>query len=1051
MAGFVAFLTAYQVYAFFLAHIDGLPPLPESYFPRADDSPIGPITPVHNRVDQLLQLAFGGDEKIMACPIKLDVRSRGLVVASEQFVVEEDGTVRLTPCNLAIFGKDHAKDTIPEINTVRSREAYLTFDRPVSNITEIGSRKIVACKLVNDVQFVNNRRTLQRDDDLCIITPGPVYYQESLNRIWTNSWVDLKDLQSKPDPTTTHGTGMDLYLATDSAPVQGQPGRKRARSDKVSGVERVVLRSDVEMHLYSDSSSGFMNSGKTPPAPKPGEKSKPVETPKKAHIVIKTLGPFRYDATKDFAEFDISSKPSPYFPNRVTVTRQIDPSKLDELDCDRLELQFHKKDAKAAADTPKPAPGDQSVDLEIETAHAVTLVAGSQVTLKSDEEELVAFGHELVYDARTRQTVLRGRPDMVAMKAGNEIYARELVMISSDKTAPAAKDSQQATAKGPGRLAMLDKSSGQRTLHARWKDELLFGKDGPFDLLTLNGDAAFEDKEHGQQLAADRLKVWLQPSEKTTTGESQKRAPDHIEANGNVNAVSPDMRIHDTEHLIIRFKDAKPVAVALATPAVDAPTQLPDAGPAKALPPAAPMPSAAPTATPPPTALPPANPPTAAASDKDKDKDKGKPKKPIDLRARSVQATVLRTGEKNDLDKLWCEGNVDVHQEPANEDDKGVDIRGQTLQLTKQTEGNILVVTGDLAYVQLNKIAIIGPEVNIDQVANKAWVNGIGSMKMPTTTTLEGQKLEQPKELTVHWNKAMFFNGKCAEFHGGVQTEQDAARLACQEMQVYLDRIVSLREGEKGEKPAKIEKLVCDRKVRVEEPKFAENRLVGYQRIVAPELSVDNEDGHVIAPGPGVVHILQLGNKGDTFATPGSQPTNPRRPASEPTPSRLPGSQKSDEELKLTRVAFSGRMFANNNTRTAVFYDNVEVVNLPADDPDVTIDLDRLPKGAMHMRCEQMKVYSRKLPDGKTMQEMEAYKRVIVQAQEFWGRADLVKYDESKELVIFEGVDGNKATLYRVKARGTAPEEIRGKKIYYWRRTNDFKVDDGTGINVTNN
>ena len=97
---------------------------------------------------------------------------------------------------------------------------------------------------------------------------------------------------------------------------------------------------------------------------------------------------------------------------------------------------------------------------------------------------------------------------MVALKDGHEIHARELKIGNSGK-----KDVQQARAKGPGQIHMLDRASGKRTMHAIWKDELQYGKDGAFDILILTGDAAFSDQQTGQWLKADRLKVWLQPAE----------------------------------------------------------------------------------------------------------------------------------------------------------------------------------------------------------------------------------------------------------------------------------------------------------------------------------------------------------------------------------------------------------------------------------------------------------------------------------------------------------------------------------------------------------
>ena len=114
--------------------------------------------------------------------------------------------------------------------------------------------------------------------------------------------------------------------------------------DSISGVDRICLRSGVEMHLF-DSQSGFLATGKSvkpdqkplvaasvPPAAAP-------PAPEKSHVVITTEGPFVYDMVKDRAQFDISQRPS-FSPKRVSVTREHEPGKWDQLDCDRLELQF---------------------------------------------------------------------------------------------------------------------------------------------------------------------------------------------------------------------------------------------------------------------------------------------------------------------------------------------------------------------------------------------------------------------------------------------------------------------------------------------------------------------------------------------------------------------------------------------------------------------------------------------------------------------------------------------------------------------------------------
>jgi len=52
-----------------------------------------------------------------------------------------------------------------------------------------------------------------------------------------------------------------------------------------------------------------------------------------------------------------------------------------------------------------------------------------------------------------------------------------------------------------------------------------------------------------------------------------------------------------------------------------------------------------------------------------------------------------------------------------------------------------MAVTGDLAEVQMDKLTIFGPEVNIDQKENKVWVNGLGAMACPATP-LQGRQLD---------------------------------------------------------------------------------------------------------------------------------------------------------------------------------------------------------------------------------------------------------------------------------------------------------------------
>jgi hypothetical protein len=1072
-AGFGALVVVYAAYAFFLP-VDGLPQLPDKYRKGPEWDSVSNAHPARrDRLVEKLRQAFGENapEATNKYPIKIELRARGIILAAGDFNFEHDqeGRVRFSPVSIAIFGKTPpGSNKFPEINTVRAEVAYLTFDKPIYSAAEMNSRKIVKGELVgggslHPIEIVNNRRTTRTDDDIVVtIDNGPLYYLENEQRMWTDKWVQLKDYQSKPEPVTIKAEGMDLYLAVNHD--EPKPGDKtppkKPKNETISGVERIVLRSWVHMVLFSDPRTGFMagNSeearSQPPSSNRVGDSSSTSSdqpaVADKAKIDITTQGPFHYDVASDFAQFDIPlpTKEVPS-PPQILVMRgrlPLDNSDTeyqadDQMVCDHLDLQFHRR----APSKGQPAKEDRTPDLEIERVVAW----GKQVVVISGPEHLESHSTDLVYDAPARKTVLRFDPkkvvpdengrkatDLWVLKDGNEIHAQYLELINQ-------KDSQEATSTGPGYMLLFDKSSDNR-VQAVWKRSFHWSRDAKSELLTLNGDAVFDDGKD-QHLQADELKVWLLPAEQkqatqTTTSQTTPggRRPEHVEATGNVFAKSPEMYIHDTKKLIVHVKDV-PAKSALSV--VGKASQAPGGS----WPPSSKLDAPKPTG--------PGAPPAEQAKP---------PANPIDLSAKSVEVSVLRDGQKSELDELRCAKSVHVVQRPATPEEKGVDITGDKLHLTHFPEGNQLVVTGgmkggdDLAQLRLDKIYIVGPAVNIDQAANKAWVNGIGLMQIESDTDFQGKKLAKSAPLTIYWNKRMMFNGPDAEFHGDIQATQqqsdnEYARLMCQVLQVYFDKPISLKEGDKGAQPARVKHLVCDQKVNLHDEVFEGNKderveskkLIKDQRLECTELVVDNEANTATAYGPkGVVRIFQAAE------------SNLLAPAAPVGGQRSAPAGKS-EETKLTYVTYAGKMFAENNKKTARFYDDVKLLHVPTKDPNLKVDLDKmvdeLPQGGLYMESAQLRVTSRTDEKTKqTSQEMEANGKVFIKAQDFYGRADSVTYDESKnEQIILNGGKGN-AHLYRARTKGLSWEEFEAKQIIYIRKTGEVSVDGGQSFKGRN-
>src|SRR5262245_1518895 len=226
VAGFVLLLTAFLAYSYFLGGIDGLPALPDIYLQSADPgSPEGSHAANSvNDMDKQLEVAFGKECLERDYAIKFQVRSKGMVLAAKEFVIEKDGKVKLAPVSCAIFGKNNDDGKFPEINTVRANFAWLTFDRPIIHPADMGKHKIVAGELKGNVDIVNNRRTPERDDDLTLFTQGPLFFKDDEHHIYTEKEVEIRDLQSKPDPMRVNARGMDVWLATEAtASADGPP------------------------------------------------------------------------------------------------------------------------------------------------------------------------------------------------------------------------------------------------------------------------------------------------------------------------------------------------------------------------------------------------------------------------------------------------------------------------------------------------------------------------------------------------------------------------------------------------------------------------------------------------------------------------------------------------------------------------------------------------------------------------------------------------------------------------------------------------------------
>ena len=1023
LAGCFALLAVYVVFV----GGDTLPPLPAMFMPRQADAAIEEKGPAMGENELRIRQAFGNESKEIERKSKVWSASKGVVLAFDTFTKEDDGRVRFAPFSAAIFPKDKAPKAFPEINIVQCEYALVTFDQPIGSLAELSRRKVIAVELGGrgGVKLANNRRTLANNDDLelRIRDGGKLYYEEARNLIWTESHIQLLDTQSKPRPTEITAQGMEILLAKDAsinAPPKDKgakpaPAAKAPDASPFGGIERVTLKSNVDMHLHVDNGSAFMNPGAD------ATKKPKAGTEEKSHIHVKTNGKFVYELTKEHARFD-APEANGQLADRVTVTRHLGGApRVDTLVCDQFDLHFRKKAAN------EPGAGGKEIDFAIALAKP-----GQFVDLKVESEEMQAFGSEMRYYRADLnhgpRTILKGSP-VRAMRQGHQIECGELHLTAATKDG----EGQEVFAKGPGKIDLFDKQTGEYSTHIFWKETLISNKmrDGNrvLTLITLRGNAVVIDDERASELRAGQfLHLWIEEVPVITVaknGDREKSTRQRLykmEAFENVSAGSPEFILRQAKQFNVIFTEVKPPSAApiQVGKAPDIPAQLVNRN------------------DPPDGIIPPPVPKAPTAPDPKK------PRKPIELTAGDVTAFVNMIEAKKELAVLTAHVNVHVHQDAEDPKEKGLDITGETLELNRFPEGDRLHVIGEArkpAQLRSGETHLFGPIVVINQKENTAEVKGTGALHMPSKKSLDGKQKES--YITIHWNEQMTLQGMHAEFKGGVEALQENGKMRCQEMQVAFDKPINFKPGAKDEKPA-IDQILCtvkraDQSVYlIDEERDEANRLMSYKRMQIASLASNNKEQSFNGSGPGRLDLITRSSQEVE-----AEKNGPKQAV------------RKEEILKWTRVYFEGRILSKPTSadgRRTTFHDQVRVFHQPGDDPNAR-DPVAIVKGGLAMTCQVLDIVSWKVGP-KTTQLMTAHGGnglVNFQTDEFTGHAKTVKVDDGQDIIVFEGVPGAPATIFQMaKVKGGNARPIIGMKLLYNRKTGEIFFDGVRAISSWN-
>ena len=1003
-----------------------------------------------NRVDRKQQFAhlFPTDAWELA-PCKVLKTSQGTVLFQD-YQPYDDGRVEVFPFTMVIRddsveknSPDNPDEKEPVPIVLRSsQKAVLKFERAFK--LEGGDPgKIQRGQLNGQVSIYRPASEIGADDDLKVLTSN-VHLEK--HKIYT-----LDDVEFEFGGNHGYGRSLDIELSHDT-PLEAI----NTDFSKINGVRSLKL--------------GFLQRLRIHPTPETEKRQSRLLAGQKAPLEVRCQGAFEFDFARQLATFD----------NNVFV-KQLDETG-QSLQCDNLALMF---DSKVSGDQPLTQPKEtQSGSQNLQLRRIVA--TGQPAILNAAEREARISANYLDYDMSLNRVIAR-RPEGVEMIIGQQSFtSNELEYRIREDGAIGP-----LIANGPGSMTRYKDGKG---FSAQWTKSLSIQPETQDQKrITLGGQSAIT-LDRDTTIAGNDMQILLweiakpetdvQLAQSKSKSANWKYLPHQLHAEGDVQIESAQMA-GTTKNITLRWPNPTAADITrLFTPEIESETD-PEITPYRSS--KIPLPQIihehAPTNNP-------ASQPVRVDA-------------PIDPRIRQVvftqpAQTVQESKPSNKfvfdgdlvevdfsghersakIQKLILEGNVTVRElDPENPDDEPVEIKGNQLYIIPQEGAQDediyrMNVSGN-ASIFGKGLNLSGPEIHLDQAANRLWVVGRGSMDIETseqeqptdqTNTVNTPEAApdapsvKPQNLTITWKGGMIFDGLKMYFEDnvsavGIQSNEDGQRSQVRSLSeglsVLLSRPVNFRKlkGGRDQGIGKIEihemilvdQIANEKRAFTQAPADSDRAPVrrpvvfvkqdfdpqgqptAKQKIIVPHASVDVRSGNMRAAGPGTVMNWQMGKmeREGTAIIQVSAPTQPDVTSSEKT---------------FVRVNFDSVLIANQEQGRVRVDGKVRSLYVPVDNFDQQFDPDNptRPAGAIKMTCDQMEI-AQWQPRNQTEKTSEFTARgsSVIVGDDFRATGSRIDFSESKGLLTLEGSPRDTANLTYIEPQTNNQRNLAAGKILY--------------------
>jgi hypothetical protein len=971
-------------------------------------------------------------------------------------------TMEIVPCTILFFPEPRGRtDNAPQGNPIILRApegAELVFDSPL-DLTRFKVGRLIGGRLRGEVTIFRHASAPGARDALEVVTRDVQLDQQ---RIQTPHRVRFRFGQS-------YGSGQDLIISLLPAveatskhtpAVGGIHSLELVHVDKVQlqiagrgllpGLEHVETGNDNKVALRPQQASP-----QNLTAAAVAGQFLPNDPP----IEITCDGPFFFDAVNHVARFE----------EHVDVLRHNLDGQSDQLTCELLEIRFKEdasegKSGESNQESSTP-PGTESRHQPeshgLSTIKPHQIVAtGHPVTIRSPNADAFAQGDILIYHIPTRRLRIQGKQPVFLRYGTNEIRAPAVQYEPVENMRLG-----RVWAAGPGSFRGTLRRERTETLQANWEQALHLRPHDRQHVLSLRGQAFVEFTEAGS-IGAEELHLWIKPEEGPTVRNAdapsntadlahagnrntqrhepavggERLLPQRMKAVGNVTIDSTQLtgRTQQLE-VWIRYQtaDDRPAAVAVRPGTGRQHKRLSPDGSRRA---AAPLLPGVPAA--------------ATAQTKDAAIQK------FDITGELLRVSIFRAGETTSVEHVSVKGGVRfVETQTAEPGEIPFELTGDQVDVFHANGPDTTVaILGKPAHVRGRGLVATGNDIQLDRGKNHMEIRGPGQMQLPVDRDLDGEPLAQPKPLHVAWKDHLRFDGRTAHVVGRAAANTDTQRALAETMEVSLTRQLDFARPEKRD-GVNVRGILMRGGVWLENRTVVEGKLESVDHLDVKNLSVDQVTGIISAEGPGRFTTVRRGDAakmGALSATP-ARPAGPvvrttatpvpptatrERPAAAPV-----GDPAEEDGLTYLRIDFLRGITGNLHQQELRFEQQVRVVYGPVEDWDQAVDADSPdglgPEDAL-VHCDTLHLAQIGPRRGEHPPfEVTATGNTVVEGgQKYTARAHRITYVQAKDLLVLEGDGRSDAQLWRQTTVGGDWARTAGRKILYWRGTNEFEFDD---------